>query len=79
MLVLLQVVVVLAGIMPFVIGLYAWKYLRDNSDDGGDDPPPPPEPPSPEPVMPPHIRRIHDRGPLPRGRHRIVYRTRVYR
>ncbi len=77
MLILLQVIVVLAGVMPFVIGLYAWKYLRDNSDDGGDDPPPPPEPPAPEPVSPPLVRHIRDRGPVPRARHRPIYRSDV--
>jgi len=61
--------VLLFGLMPFLVGVYAWHLVRRHGEDGPDDPPPPPDPESPLPTVPPAPRR-RDRRPvrLPRVR-----------
>jgi len=77
MIFILQMMVLIVSIVPLVVGLYAWKYLRDNTDDLGDDPPPPNEPPPPRPVVPPTFFNLRNRPPIPHGEHRLRARRRV--
>ena len=57
------------GVLPLLVGVYAWHLVRQRGEDGPEDPPPPPEPESPLPTVPPVPRR-RDRAPLPRHRDR---------
>ena len=52
--------------MPFMVGLYALRMMRNSEDNDSDDPPPP-DPRPPEPV--------HPLPPRPRHRHRTISRT----
>ncbi len=52
-----EIVVLLIGAFPFLVGLYAIKMMRHNDDDGEDDQPPPPDPGPPRPTAPPTPRR----------------------
>ncbi len=58
------------GVMPLLVGVYAWHLVRRRGEGGPEDPPPPPEPESPRPTAPPAPRR-HDRAPLARHHDRI--------
>ncbi len=60
----------LFGLMPFLIGVYAWHLVRRRGEDGPDEPPPPPDPQSPLPTVPPAPRR-RDRAPLRPRRIRV--------
>ena len=51
------------GLMPFVLGLVAWRMLGRNDGSTSDDPPPPPPPSGPRPVTPTRPRRCRDRAP----------------
>lgn len=53
----------LFGLMPLLIGVFAWSLVRRRDEGGPDDPPPPPEPERPQPVVPPSLRR-RDREPV---------------
>ncbi|QXD15098.1 hypothetical protein GQ464_017090 [Rhodocaloribacter litoris] len=55
-----EIVVLLIGAFPFLVGLYAIKMMRQSDDDDADDQPPPPDPGPPLPVSPQTPRR-HDR------------------
>jgi hypothetical protein len=68
----------LFGLMPFLIGVYAWHLVRRRGEDGPDDSPPPPDPESPLPTVPPAPRR-RDRAPVrpPRVRARWSPRRRT--
>jgi hypothetical protein len=56
------VLILLLGLMPLLIGAYAFTLTRKRDEEGPDDPPPPPEPEAPEPILPPSLRR-RDRPP----------------
>jgi hypothetical protein len=58
------------GLVPFLIGVYAWHLVRRRGEDGPDEPPPPPDPQSPLPTVPPAPRR-RDRAPLRPHRVRV--------
>ncbi len=59
-----EIVVLLIGAFPFLVGLYAIKMMRHDDDDGDDDQPPPPDPGPPRPVAPTTPRRRrHSRAP----------------
>lgn len=66
------------GVMPFLVGVYAWHFVRRRGEDGPEDPPPPPEPESPLPTIPPAPRRC-DRAPLPRRSVRVRWSPRHVR
>jgi hypothetical protein len=61
---MLGLLVFLVGLMPFVLGLFAWRLLGRQGDSSSDDPPPPPPPSDPEPTAPTRPRRCRDRAPL---------------
>lgn len=48
-----EIVILLVGALPFIVGLYAIKIIRDSEMGDGDDPPPPPDPEPPTPILPP--------------------------
>lgn len=48
-----EIVILLVGALPFVVGLYAIKIIRDSEMGDGDDQPPPPDPEPPAPILPP--------------------------
>jgi len=60
---MLGALVLLFGLMPFLVGVYAWHLVRRRGEDGPDEPPPPPDPESPLPIVPPSPRRC-DRAPI---------------
>ena len=71
-----ELMMILLGAMPFIIGLYAVRTIRKGNNRGSDDPPPPPDPAPPRPVLPPapEPKRVHtpvqprlQRSPLKRG------------
>ncbi len=73
-----EIVVLLIGAFPFLVGLYAIKMMRHDDDDGDDDQPPPPDPGPPQPVVPrtPRRRRpphtpLFDRRPVSHRRIRM--------
>ncbi len=67
-----ETIVLLMGALPFIVGLYALRKIKNGNDEGTDDQPPPPDPEPPRPVLPPSPRlcridpsfRARDRGPL---------------
>ena len=68
-----ELLVLLVGAAPFLIGFYAVQIIRKNDDEGSDDQPPPPDPEPPLPVLPPDPEakrspttppRSDDRGPI---------------
>ncbi|RMF53660.1 MAG: hypothetical protein D6746_15345 [Bacteroidetes bacterium] len=70
-----EILVLLIGAFPFLVGLYAIRMMRESDDDDADDPPPPPDPGPPMPVAPSTPRRHRFRpspppvrGPVPGGR-----------
>lgn len=71
-----ETIVLLMGALPFIVGLYALRKIKNGNDEGTDDQPPPPDPEPPRPVLPPSPRlcrvdpslRARDRAPLPTGR-----------
>lgn len=67
--------VLLFGLMPFLVGVYAWHLVRRRGEDGPDDPPPPPDPESPLPTVPPCPRR-NDRAAIPSARVRARWSPR---
>lgn len=56
-----EILMVLLGATPFIIGLYAVRTMRKGNNRGSDDPPPPPDPAPPRPVLPPapKPKRVH--------------------
>ncbi len=68
----------LFGLMPVLLGVYAWHLVRRRGEDGPDDPPPPPDPESPLPTVPPAPRR-RDRSPVHPGRVRVRWSPRRVR
>lgn len=68
-----ELLVLMVGAAPFLVGLYALKLMRDSNDNDADDlPPPDPNPPTPVEPLPPRPRRRHtpvfspsDRTPIP--------------
>ena len=79
-----ETIVLLMGALPFIVGLYALRKIKDSDDEGPDDQPPPPDPDPPLPVLPPSPRsrkmddsfRAGDRGPA-RSLRRRAPRTTV--
>ncbi|MEM6783803.1 MAG: hypothetical protein AAF624_08730 [Bacteroidota bacterium] len=69
--------VLLFGVMPMALGVYAWTVLNQGSPPRSDDPPPPPTPREPRPVLPTRPRHALDRAPAPRMRSRTPVRRRV--
>ncbi len=74
---MIELLVLMVGAMPFIIGLLALRKMRKRNDTGSDDMPPPPDPQPPLPLLPstPETRRSHrhrpvmtDRGPAPKAR-----------
>ena len=67
-----ETIVLLMGALPFIVGLYALRRIKNGKDEGPDDQPPPPDPEPPRPVLPPSPRlrrmdaspRAGDRGPV---------------
>lgn len=67
-----ETIVLLMGALPFIVGLYALRKIKNSNDEGTDDQPPPPDPEPPRPVLPPSPRlcridpslRARDRGPI---------------
>jgi hypothetical protein len=78
-----ETIVLLMGALPFIIGLYALRRIKNGNDEGPDDQPPPPDPEPPKPVLPPSPRlcrvdeslRAKDRGPLTGRSDRVRRRT----
>lgn len=74
-----ETIVLLMGALPFIVGLYALRKIKDSDDEGTDDQPPPPDPEPPLPVLPPSPRsrrmddsfRAGDRGPARSLRGRV--------
>jgi hypothetical protein len=60
---MLAVIILVIGLLPLVVGVYAWTVVRKDDERGSDDPPPPPEPERPQPIVPPSLCRS-DRGPV---------------
>jgi hypothetical protein len=60
---MLGVLFLVFGLMPLLLGAYAWSLVRRRDEEGPDDPPPPPEPETPLPIIPPSLRRC-DRDPI---------------
>lgn len=59
-----NLIVLLIGLIPLLLGVYAWRLMRNRDQDNRDDPPPPPpEPPAPLPSGPSAFCRT-DRPPL---------------
>jgi len=81
---MIETLVLLMGALPFLVGLYALRRIKDSDDDGSDDQPPPPDPEPPTPVLPPSPRHYSrsstlaagDRSPRPRNSPRIPRRIR---
>jgi hypothetical protein len=65
---MLGLLVLLVGLMPFVLGLVAWRLLGRQGGTPSDDPPPPPPPSDPEPTAPTRPQRCRDRVPVRRTR-----------
>lgn len=70
--------VLLVGLTPFLVGLYALALIRRSDDHGSDDPPPPPDPNPPRPVLPPSPRPRLAHAPRPATDRRAVASTRVH-
>ncbi len=78
-----ETIVLLMGALPFIVGLYALRRIKNGNDEGPDDQPPPPDPEPPKPVLPPSPRlrgideslRAGDRGPLAVRHERASRRT----
>lgn len=78
-----ETIVLLMGALPFIVGLYALRKIKDSDDEGSDDQPPPPDPEPPLPVLPPSPRsrrvdesmRADDRRPMRPTRERVRRRT----
>jgi hypothetical protein len=68
---MLGLLVLTLGLMPFVLGLVAWRLLGRDQDSRSDDPPPPPPPSAPRPVAPTRPRRCRDRAPVSGPRARV--------
>lgn len=75
-----EIMILLLGAMPFLVGLYAVRAIKKSDDNGSDDPPPPPDPQPPLPLLPPSpeprqrrrpLRRRADRTPAAGGRVRM--------
>ena len=64
---MLGLLVFLVGLMPFVLGIVAWRLLGRQGGTPSDDPPPPP-PSDPDPSAPTQPRRCRDRAPIGRTR-----------
>lgn len=60
-----EIVIMLVGALPFLVGLYAIKLIRDHGMGDSDDPPPPPDPEPPAPSLPPTPRPRHRKRPAP--------------
>ncbi len=58
---MIEMLVLIVGVMPLFVGLYAIKLIRRSDDEGSGDPPPPPQPEPPLPLLPPSLepRRPH--------------------
>lgn len=69
-----ELIVLLVGAMPFLVGLYALRKIKRIDDEGSDDQPPPPDPDPPRPVLPPapKLKRVHRPVLSPRDRTPIV-------
>jgi hypothetical protein len=68
-----ELVILLVGVLPLVVGLYAIRMMRNSEGDDADDPPPPAPPQPPIPITPPSPRHrctpvgLHpDHPPAPR-------------
>jgi len=57
------VLILFFGLMPLILGVYAYSIVRRRDSEGPDDPPPPPMPQAPEPIIPPG-QRARTRGPI---------------
>lgn len=72
---MLGLLVFLFGLVPFALGIYAWRLLNRSGGPTPDDPPPPPPPEDPEPTAPTRPHRGRDRAPRhPYRRTRPPYR-----
>ena len=60
-----ELIVLLAGAMPFLVGIFALRMIRKGKDEGSDDSPPPPDPRPPHPVMPPTPELRRRQRPMP--------------
>lgn len=61
-----ELVILLVGALPLVVGLYAIRMMRNSEGDDADDPPPPAPPQPPMPITPPSpYRRCTPVGPRP--------------
>ncbi len=69
-----EIVVLLIGAFPFLVGLYAIKMMRHDDDDGDEDQPPPPDPGPPRPVVPTTPRRRPHPHPPPFDRRPVSHR-----
>lgn len=48
-----EIIVLVIGAMPFLVGIYAIRMMKKSNDKGSDEPPPPPDPNPPLPILPP--------------------------
>lgn len=67
---MLEVLVLLVGAMPFLVGLYALRKIKKGNDEGSDDQPPPPDPEPPQPVLPPSPEQKRKHEPVFRRKER---------
>ena len=83
--VMFETIVLLMGALPFLVGLYALRKIKNKDDEGADDQPPPPDPEPPRPVLPPSPRfhniesalRAGDRPAVLLARDKTPQRTRI--
>ena len=76
---MIELFVLFVGAAPFVIGYYAFQYIRNDDDKGSDDMPPPPDPEPPRPILPPgpDHRRTHLSKRMPRSERNAVAHQQV--
>lgn len=74
-----EIMILLLGAMPFLVGLYAVRVMKKSNDNGSDDPPPPPEPQPPLPLLPPSPEPRSRRRPLQRRADRMATASRHVR